>query len=365
MSRSCCDNARSIGDTPQIARDRLAQGVQCATQFRPKAIALLSGGLDSTIAIKMMLEQDVEIIAVNFVSPFCTCSPRRAGTCYLASAVALKLGIKIRVLNKGMEYLKIVEHPRFGYGRGMNPCLDCRIFMLKKAAALMEDEKAQFIVTGEVLGQRPMSQHCSALDLIERESGLPGRILRPLSAHWLRPTIPEQNGWVERPRLLAIRGRSRSEQLALAKREGVDLFGCPSGGCLLTDPVIARRLKDLFRYSPQYDMHDVTLVTFGRHFRLHPGLKVILGRNQAENNRLQQIGMKWPRLEIADTPGPLMLIRGTMCEGAKRLLARLLRHFAPKVTAETVTFRWTCGERRENGSVAGRVTDEEVNYWRI
>lgn len=365
MSRSCCDNAQSIGNTPQIARDRLAQGLQWATQSRPKAIALLSGGLDSTLAIKMMLEQDVEIMAVNFVSPFCTCSPRREGTCHLASAVARRLGVKIRVLDKGMEYLKIVEHPRFGYGRGMNPCLDCRIFMLKRATAIMEEEKAQFIVTGEVLGQRPMSQHRSALDLVERESGLTGRILRPLSAHWLRPTIPEQNGWVDRTRLLAIRGRSRSAQLSLAKQKSVDLFGCPSGGCLLTDPVIARRLKDLFRYSPEYDMRDVKLVTFGRHFRLHPGLKVILGRNQAENDRLQQIGAEWPRLEIADAPGPVMLIRGTMCDGAKRPLARLLRHFAPRVTVETVTFRWTCGERRENWNVSGVEEDEELTRWSI
>ncbi|MCG2659421.1 MAG: hypothetical protein L6437_04140, partial [Kiritimatiellae bacterium] len=275
-------------------------------KLRVKAIALLSGGLDSTLAIKLMLSQGVDVVAVNFVSPFCTCSPRRPGSCHLASAVARKLGIKIRVLNKGMEYLRIVAHPRFGYGRGMNPCLDCRIFMLQRATAIMEEEQAQFIVTGEVLGQRPMSQHRSALDLVERESGLPGRILRPLSAHWLRPTIPEQNGWVDRARLLAIRGRSRSGQLALAKQNGVDLFGCPSSGCLLTDPVIARRLKDLFRYSPEYDMRDVTLVTFGRHFRLHPGLKVILGRNQAENDRLQQIELKWPRLEIADIPGPVM-----------------------------------------------------------
>lgn len=335
------------------------------THTRSKAIALLSGGLDSTLAIKMMLEQNVDVLAVNFISPFCTCSPRHAGTCHLASAVARKLGIKIRVLNKGMEYLRIVEHPRFGYGRGMNPCLDCRIFMLKKVAAIMEEEQAQFIVTGEVLGQRPMSQHRSALGLIERESGLPGRILRPLSAHWLRPTIPEQNGWVERTRLLAIRGRSRSDQLALAKREGVDLFGCPSGGCLLTDPIIARRLKDLFRCSPQYDMHDATLVTFGRHFRLHPGLKVILGRNQVENELLQQIGVKWPRLEIADIPGPLMLICGTMCDGARQPLARLLRHYAPKATAKTVTFRWTCGDKCEDWRAAGAMTNEELTQWSI
>jgi len=333
--------------------------------IRPKAIVLLSGGLDSTLAIKLMLSQGVDVVAVNFVSPFCTCSPRRPGSCHLASAIARELNVPIRILNKGMDYLKIVEWPRFGHGRGLNPCLDCRIYMLKQTASLMEVEQAQFIVTGEVLGQRPMSQHRAALDLIERESSLMGRILRPLSAQWLCPTIPEQNGWVDRARLLAIRGRSRSSQLALAKQEGVELFGCAAGGCLLTDPVVARRLRDLFRYSPEYDMRDVKLITFGRHFRLHPGLKVILGRNEAENDRLQQIGVEWPRLEIADIPGPVMLIRGTMCDGAKRPLAWLLRRFAPKATAETVTFRWTLGERYENWSVAGSITDRELDGWKI
>jgi tRNA U34 2-thiouridine synthase MnmA/TrmU len=312
-----------------------------------------------------MLSQGVDVVAVNFVSPFCTCSPRREGSCHLASAIARELKVPIRVLSKGIDYLRIVERPRFGHGRGLNPCLDCRIYMLKQAASLMETEQAQFIVTGEVLGQRPMSQHRAALDLIERESGLMGRILRPLSAQWLPPTIPEQNGWVDRAKLMAIRGRSRSEQLALAKQEGVELFGCAAGGCLLTDPVVARRLKDVFCFCPDYDLHDAKLATFGRHFRLHPGLKVILGRNQTENDRLQQIGVPWPRLEIADAPGPLMLIRGTMCDGAKRPLAWLLRHFAPKVTTETVSFRWTCGERRENWSFSGKATDEEVNRSRI
>lgn len=340
-------------------------GRSCNPMSRPKAMALLSGGLDSTLAIKMMLEQDVEIVAVNFVSPFCTCSPRREGTCRLAAAVARRLGVKLRVLDKGVEYLKIVEHPRFGYGRGMNPCLDCRIFMLKKAAALMEEEKAQFIVTGEVLGQRPMSQHRSALDLIERESGLTGRILRPLSAHWLRPTIPEQNGCLDRARLLAIRGRSRSAQLALAKREGVDLFGCPSGGCLLTDPAIAKRLKDTFRFLPDYDMRDAQLAAFGRHFRLHAGLKVIMGRNEEENNRLEQIGAEWPKIELAEMPGPLMLLRGTMRETDKPTLGRLIRHYARKATDEIMTIQLKSGMRRETWPVSDIATEQEIDRWKI
>ncbi|MFA5343582.1 MAG: hypothetical protein WC381_06430 [Kiritimatiellia bacterium] len=330
-----------------------------------KVIALLSGGLDSTLAIKLMLSQGVDVVALNFVSPFCTCSPRKPGSCHLASAIARELNVPIRVLNKGLDYLRIVERPRFGHGRGLNPCIDCRIYMLKQAAALMEAEQARFVVTGEVLGQRPMSQHRAALDLIERESGLMGLILRPLSAQWLPPTIPEQNGWVDREKLLAIRGRSRSAQLALAKQEGVELFGCAAGGCLLTDPVVARRLKDVFRFCPDYDMRDARLAAFGRHFRIHAGLKVIIGRNEAENNRLAQIGAEWPKIELVEIPGPLMLLRGAMGEADKPALGRLIGHYARKATDAIMTVRLTYGTRCEIWSVSDIATEEEIERWKI
>lgn len=335
------------------------------TREKIKAIALLSGGLDSTLAIKIMREQEIEVVAVNFISPFCTCSPRSAGTCHLAAAVAGELGVKIRVLNKGLEYLKIVEKPRFGYGRGLNPCLDCRIFMLRKAAALMAAEDAQFIVTGEVLGQRPMSQHRAAMELIERESGLIGRILRPLSAQCLPPTLAEQNGWVDRARLKAIRGRSRAEQLALAKAKGVELFGCPSGGCLLTDPAVAQRLRDVFHYCGDYDLRDAKLSTFGRHFRLHAGLKAILGRNAAENQRLVAIAVDWPRLELAGIPGPLMLLRGEMRAEDRQPLGRLLKRYAQKSGADPLTVQCVAPEQSATWSVACPAADEEINRWRI
>lgn len=334
-------------------------------KLKIKAMALLSGGLDSTLAIKLMLAQGVDVVAVNFTSPFCTCSPRKPGSCHLASAIARELKVPIRVLSKGLDYLRIVERPRFGRGRGLNPCLDCRIYMLKQAASLMEVEQAQFIVTGEVLGQRPMSQHRAALDLIERESGLMGRILRPLSAQWLPPTIPEQNGWVDRAKLLAIRGRSRSCQLTMAKEQGVELFGCAAGGCLLTDPVVARRLKDVFDFCPDYDLRDAKLATFGRHFRLHAGLKAVMGRNQEENERLALIGTDWPRLELADFPGPVMVLRGTMLDGDRVPLGRLLHRYAPKVTADPVTVRWACGDQSAQWFVSGSTTDRELDAWRI
>lgn len=176
-----------------------------------KAVALLSGGLDSTLAIKLMLEQGIDILAVNFVSPFCTCSPRNEASCHSATLVAGSLGVKLRVISKEMDYMRIVENPRFGRGRGMNPCIDCRIYTLRKAGQIMDETGASFVITGEVLGQRPMSQHHAALETIERESGLKGKLLRPLSAHLLDPTEPELSGLVDRTKLLAIRGRSRKE----------------------------------------------------------------------------------------------------------------------------------------------------------
>jgi hypothetical protein len=151
----------------------------------------------------------------------------------------------------------------------------------------------------------------------------------------------------------------------MAKEQGVELFGCAAGGCLLTDPAVARRLRDVFRFSPDYDLRDAKLATFGRHFRLHHGLKAVMGHNQEENERLARLGTDWPRLELADFPGPVLVLRGTMQDDDRMPLGRLLHRYAPKVTTDPVTIRWTCGERSDNWSVSSRATDEEVNHWKI
>ena len=294
-----------------------------------KAIALLSGGLDSSLAVKLMIDQGIEITAIHFTSPFCNCTPRKAGCRHQARILAEELRIEIQVLSKGMDYLEIVKNPRHGHGRGMNPCIDCRIYMLRKAGELMSSLGASFVVTGEVLGQRPMSQHRKAIEIIESESGLDGLILRPLSAGLFPPSLPEREGIVDRKKLLALSGRSRKAQINLAENLGIKDYPCPAGGCLLTDPVIASRLRDLCTFMPDFDMTDIHLFQIGRHFRIHPALKIILGRNEAENGRL--IGLTKPGFTLftpANFRGPTALATGIPDESQDRLIGEMIARYS-------------------------------------
>ena len=328
-----------------------------------KAIALLSGGLDSTLAVKMMLDQGIEVVALNFMTPFCNCTARTSSCKHEALRVAREFGIPIRVRYKGMDYLKIVENPKHGYGRGLNPCIDCRIFMHRQARELMEEEGARFIVTGEVLGQRPMSQRRPVLKLIERESGTEGLVLRPLSAHLFEPTVAEREGWVDRSKLLAIRGRSRREQMRLAEELGVTDYPCPAGGCLLTDPEFAARLKDLFENKPGYDLRDVRLLRTGRHFRIRPGLKVVVGRNQAENQGLERGLTEGDRiLKGADFAGPHALLRDEPSEDDLRTVGRILLRYAHRERGLVEVRR---GDERFTVAVEGPFSDEELARMRI
>src|SRR6266567_846047 len=252
-----------------------------------KALALLSGGLDSTLAVKVMLDQGIAVEALNFTSPFCTCTGKNAGCKSEAVRVAEEFGIPIKVMNKGVEYLEIVRRPRHGYGKGMNPCVDCRIFLLRKAKEYMAESGADFVITGEVLGQRPMSQRRDTLRVIERESGLEGLLLRPLSARHFEPTIPEKEGWVDRDKLLAIEGRSRSVQMQMAEELDVKNYPCPAGGCLLTELSFVPKLRDVFDHSEELNLRDFRLLKTGRHFRIAPRSKAIMGRSEGDNNQLE------------------------------------------------------------------------------
>ena len=280
-----------------------------------KAVALLSGGLDSSLAAKVVMEQGIELEALNFMTVFCTCT-NTGETCLASQKAVEALGIPLKVLNVSEEYLDVVRHPKHGYGSNMNPCIDCRIFMLKKARTYMEETGSAFIVTGEVLGQRPMSQRRDAMRLIEKEAELDGLILRPLSAKLLPPSTPEKEGWVDRERLLKIQGRSRKPQIQLAVHFGIRDYPCPAGGCLLTDPGFAKRMKDLILHQPDFSLNDVHLLKLGRHFRLSLKSKLVVGRNEEENQKIQTFSKEGDILfKVARYPGPLSLLRGEGEEG--------------------------------------------------
>ena len=266
---------------------------------KTRAIAMLSGGLDSALAVKMVLDQGVDVIGVKFSSPFCTCD--QGGRCF-SKEVAESLGIPYKTIPKGKDYIKIIRNPKHGHGSGINPCIDCRIYILKKAKKLAEEIGAEFIVTGEVLGQRPMSQHSKALKIIEKEAGLEGRILRPLSAKVLPETKPEKAGVVDRTKLESISGRSRKQQLALAEALGIKDYACPAGGCLLTEKAFARKMRDLFAHKKRVSMNDIMLIKIGRHFRFKTN-RIIVGRNPIDGDYVffvfGQITAKCIRSEVS------------------------------------------------------------------
>ena len=274
-----------------------------------RAVALLSGGLDSVLASRVILEQGVELEALNFVSVFCTCTPKNS-SCSASRSAVRQLGISLKVVNTSDEFLEVVKNPKHGYGRNLNPCLDCRILMFRKAREYMSEIGASFLVTGEVLGERPMSQRRDAMKLIEKQGGVEGLVVRPLSAALLEPSIPEKEGWIDRGRLLSIRGRSRKPQIELARSYGIADYPCPAGGCRLTDPGFAERMKDLMKYSPDFSLNDVQLLKVGRHFRLSPSSKTVVGRNEVENKKLLALSSEYDvLLEVVDFAGPLTLVR--------------------------------------------------------
>jgi len=278
--------------------------------LKHKALVLLSGGLDSSLCIPIMLQQGLELETINFITPFCTCT-RTKGCRYEAKRIAEEIGLPLKIFNISKEYIAIIKKPKYGYGRGLNPCIDCRIFMFKKAKAYMEEANASFIVTGEVLGQRPMSQHRRAMEIIEQESGLIGLVLRPLSAKLLKPTIPEERGWVNREQLLSISGRSRKPQIALAKELHLNEYPCAAGGCLLTDPQFAKRMRDLLTYIKDPSLNDIQLLKVGRHFRLSEELKIIVGRNEEENKRLSALANDRDiKFVVVNGKGALVICRG-------------------------------------------------------
>ncbi|HEY6010718.1 MAG TPA: hypothetical protein VIX18_04530 [Nitrospirota bacterium] len=304
-----------------------------------KAVALISGGLDSVLAAKVVMELGFEVVGLYFTSAFSKSYGSEHET--HAARVSKAIGIDLRIMDMGQEYIDLIRHPAHGYGKNANPCIDCKIFMLKKARDVMQETHSPFVVTGEVLGQRPMSQRRDTLHVIERDADMRGLILRPLSAKLLPPTTAEQNGIIDRERLLSISGRSRTVQLQLAERYGISGYATPAGGCLLTDKNFSAKLLDLFEDKQCVNPNDIRLLTVGRHYRIDTGVKIVVGRDNQENKVLMTLA---PHGYHLFTPqgfqGPVALLNGSPTQDLKQTIGRLIITYSKHVPGRTYHIRY-------------------------
>ncbi len=293
-----------------------------------RALALISGGLDSILAARLIMNQDVEVLGVSFESPFFGADGARAA--------AGEIGIDLVVIDIGEDILGVIAAPKHGFGRHMNPCIDGHVLMVRQAGERMESLGASFIVTGEVVGQRPKSQMRFGLEVVEHDSGLSGLLMRPLSAKLLAPTIPEKEGWIDRERLLGLHGRTRKPQLELARQYGITQYLSPAGGCLLTDENFARALKDL-RAHGEVSVPTVRLLSVGRQFRISDRAKLSVGRNHAENEAL--FGLRPPGalfVKAVDRKGPVGVLQGDASDEDERLAGAVVARYADTPAGEAV-----------------------------
>ncbi len=327
---------------------------------KPKALVLLSGGLDSMLATKLMLKQVVEVEAVHFRTPFSGQDET------FVERFCEESGVKLHTVVLGDEFLEIVVAPNHGHGSQMNPCIDCRILELKKAKELAEKVGADFLVTGEVLGERPFSQRKDVMLHIEREASLEGKVLRPLSAKLLPETEPEKNGYVNREKLHAIKGRRRTPQMTLAKEMGIAEYPNPAGGCLLTEPRFADRLREHLKHEKMLTAFDVELLRIGRHFRIG-NTKVIVGRNEEENEKLllaAKRGNNLSTFEVKDYMGPVTVLVGEAdIETIKKAAAITVRYSdAPKDASVSLRYTGVDG-KKDVDAVA--ISDGELRQFSV
>jgi diphthamide synthase (EF-2-diphthine--ammonia ligase) len=313
-----------------------------------KAVALISGGLDSLLAARVMQNQGIHVEGINFYTGFCVeghthairkqdkAKPKRNNALWSAE----KLGIKLHIVDISEPYKDVVINPKHGYGAHMNPCLDCKVFMVNKAREWMEANGFDFIITGEVIGQRPMSQRKDTMPVVARESGADDRLVRPLCGQNLPATLPEREGWISRDSLLAFSGRGRKPQMALAEQFGFQDYAQPAGGCcFLTDKSYSDKLVDLWqaRDKRDYDLDDIMLLKIGRHVRPAPHYKLIISREEGEGRFLQGYRKRFIHLETTSHGGPLVLIDGQPNAEELELAARLTARFSQGRDAEQVS----------------------------
>lgn len=321
---------------------------------KKKVVALLSGGLDSQLAIRMMQEQGFDVSAVAIKTPFCDFDCGR-GCGFEIRERADDLNVNLKTVYLGDEYIEMLKHPKHGIGAGFNPCVDCRSMMFDAAKKHMEEIGAEFIISGEVLGQRPMSQHAPALRTIEKESGLVGKIVRPLSAALLPETDPEKEGLIKRENLGMIRGRTRKNQLQMAKKYGIENPPNAGGGCLLTEPAFGVKAKDLFSHTETPTINDIDLLKIGRHFRLDEETKFVVGRNKDENEMIQAIALPGDiLLEAKDYVGPVSILRGKNASKHVKFAASVTLRYsdAPKHDKSVVSVK--------NNNTSEEITTEAI-----
>ena len=284
------------------------------------------------LAAGLIRAQGINVLALFFETPFFSSKKARES--------AQSMGLPFKVIDITKRHLDVVKRPKHGYGGNMNPCIDCHALMFKIAGEMLEDESAYFVFTGEVLGQRPMSQNKKSLALIASESGLEGLLLRPLSAKRLPVTLPEEKGWVKRERLMNFQGRSRKPQMELAQALNITGYPSPAGGCLLTEKVFSRRLKDLFSSISDPDPREIELLKVGRHFRISPHAKLVVGRNQSENKEIHTLtGKKELVLTSASVPGPTVLFSGDFSDSALELAAAITVAYSDADDSEIIPVR--------------------------
>jgi tRNA U34 2-thiouridine synthase MnmA/TrmU len=325
--------------------------------LKRKAISLFSGGLDSILSAAVITRQGIDVMGVAFETPFFNAQK--------ALTAARRIDLPLTVMNITPVFLKMLHKPRYGFGRNMNPCIDCHTMMLNLAGQKMLNDGADFIITGEVLGQRPMSQTKQSLYIVAKNSGFQDYILRPLSARLLPETKAEREGKIDRDSLYAIQGRGRHDQLKMAKEFDITDFAAPAGGCLLTDPMFSRRLKDLFGHQPDAVVKDIELLKHGRHFRIDPDSKAIVGRNKMDNIAIEELCSATDILfHVENFPGPATILVGKASEDNMRIAASLCLIYSDAPKDKPNRVRWSMGDK--NGYVDVVETGkEDFRRWMI